>query len=221
MHYKSETRSQSLPHIHNSICAQHEMKCILICLLILICGFLASNVSTLKCVTPDGLQVDEVRKVIKTCMKKVTDTDSAELKNYDEYENFDSGSDKDSERREGGRRDSARHNGRMNNNYNNNYNHNYDYPQQHTGGNYREVDRRNDRPTDPSQHHYNPYQLTYADNNNFSNQRGNFHHGSGQNKNNNDNFTAAPAADVDKHERDRSCILQCFFQELKMVRLNE
>ncbi|KAG5677301.1 hypothetical protein PVAND_007070 [Polypedilum vanderplanki] len=192
------------------------MTCILICLLILGCGFLASNILALKCVTPDGLQVDEVRKVIKKCMKKVTsDVDSDMLKIYDEYENFD---DQQSEREVSGN-DSARYRGnnRMNN-YNNNYNpsrprvgHNYDYYSQ-TGGNY----RRNDR-HDPSQ--YNPYQLTYGNNNNYNNnQRRNFHYNSnGQNKNNNDNSTAVAAVDIDKHERDRSCILQCFFQELKMT----
>lgn len=215
-----------------------EMKCILIFLLILVCGFFASDILALKCVTPDGLQVDEVRKVIKKCMKKVTatDFDADHERNYEEYENFEGNYESESEnrkdkqqqqqqRKEGG---NARHrsNDRMNN-YNNpsRIGHDYDYSQ--TGGNYHEEmnRRRNDDRHDPSQ--YNPYQYTYGDNDNFNNQRGNFHYsssssnGRNKNNNNNDNSTAAAAVDIDKHERDRSCILQCFFSELKMVCLNE
>jgi hypothetical protein len=206
------------------------MKCILVCLLILVCGFLAPEVSTLKCVTPDGLQVDEVRRVIKKCMKKIAT--SVELKNYDEYENFES---EEPEEREDDSGNDARRRGnndRMNNNYDNNYNprsrHDYDYPQQQqqAGGNYREMNRRrNDRhdPSSQSPSPHNPYQLAYADDGSNNSRRGSYY---GRNKksssssgsNNNDNSTVV---DVDKHERDRSCILQCFFQELKMVCLNE
>lgn len=235
-------------HLRFSICS--EMKYTLICLLILVCGFFGTNIFALKCTTPDGLQVDEVRKVIKTCMRKIAtvDSDDAELKNYDEYENFETDYDSNSsnngkyfegERGVSNGGNARRNNDRMNNNYNNNYdpsrvNHNYDHRPQ-TGGNYNEMNRRNDRHDSPPLQR-NPYQpYTYADdNNNFNNQRGgsiNSFQYDGRNgntqkskRNNNDNSNAnatAASEHDDKHERDRSCILQCFFQELKMVCLNE
>lgn len=207
------------------------MKCISL-LILMIFSCVIFETEALRCASPDGLQVEDVRKVIKKCMKRVTvdyestdgqvdddDDENDDEKNYGEYES-ESNDDyeirnKDSKMNERRGRDhknigdSRRNNDRMNN-YSKNYNptrlnHNYDYPQ--TGGNYYGMSQRNDR-HDESQ--YSPYQSTYSGNNNF-NQQGNFY--GSQNKNN-DNSTA------DKQERDRSCILQCFFQEFKMARKN-
>jgi hypothetical protein len=196
------------------------MKCILhFNLLILICGFFASKILALRCVTSDGLQADEVRRTVQKCMRKVTDADN--VKNYDEYENFDAEYDarneKDSERggtsNSGSSNSNSRHNNRMNN-YNNNYNppQNNQYYDQHrlqmqTGGNYYDMNRRNDDRHDPMRRSNNPYQYASSGNYNF-NRPSDFY---GQNKKNrNDNST-------DKHESDHSCVLQCFFQEMKMV----
>jgi hypothetical protein len=163
-------------------------------------------------------------------MKKVTSSDGDEVKSYDEYENFEIGDYemKDNNNNNGvGGKDN--HNDRMNgnNNYNPRFNQ-YDERSTQTGGNYRRTHRpRNDR-YDPwqqqqqqQQQPFNPYQtqLTspYGDgNNNYlsNNQRADINHNDSNynpNKSPNDNSTS------DKNERDRSCILQCFFQELKMV----
>jgi hypothetical protein len=189
------------------------------------------EILALKCVTSDGLQIEDVRKVIKKCMKKLTvDYDSIdsydridgenEAKNYYQYENFDEDFemrnkdlDTNEEERDKHISSSRQNNDRMNN-YGKNYNpsrlnHNYDYQQTpQTGGNYYEMNRRNDGHDSPQ---YNLYQFKYNDNNNFNNQKSTFHsNNTSQNKN---NYNSAN----DKGERDRSCILQCFFQELKMV----
>lgn len=209
------------------------MKCILITLAILFFNILNQEVLALRCVTSDGLQIEDVRKVIKTCMKKITaDYDSIkndgrsdsenEAKSYYQYENFDEDYEmrnKDLDTNEKKREENVsslrRNNDRMNN-YSKNYNpsrlnHNYDYPQtSQTGGNYYEMNRRNDRHESPQ---YSPYQFTYNDNNNFNNQQSSFYSSSSSNSQNKNNYNSTN----DKGEKDRSCILQCFFQELKMV----
>lgn len=199
-----------------------EMKCILISLLILlVCGF-ASRISALRCITTDGLQVDEVRRVVKKCMKKVT-VDDDETKNYDEYENFEGSKDYEmKDRGSGGARDTNNDRMNRNNNYNPRFNQ-YDERSAQTGGNYyQETNRpRNDR-HDPwmqrQQQQFNPYQQqsppSYNNNYFASNQRGDFNSNGYQNKHANDNSTS------DKHEKDRACILQCFFVELRMVICN-
>lgn len=192
-----------------------EMKCILISLLILLVSGFAS-ISALRCITTDGLQVDKVRRVMKKCMKKVTT--SGKDDDDDEYENFES-VDYEMKDRGGsvGGRDSN-NNDRMNRN--NNYNprlNQYDERSAQTGGNYyQEMNRpRNDRldPWMQQQQQFNPYQQqsppSYNNNYFAGNQRGDFN--GYQNKNANDNSTSS------QHEKDRACIFQCFFMELKMV----
>ena len=210
------------------------MKYILIFLAFLTLNIFHREILALRCVTSDGLQIEDVRKVIKKCMKKITvDYDSInnddrsegenEAKNYYQYENFDEDYEmrnKDlgtnEKKRDENVSSSRRNNDRMNN-YSKNYNpsrlnHNYDYPQTpQTGGNYYEMSRRNDRHDSPQ---HNPYQFTYNDNNKFNNQRSSFYSSSSSsNSQNKNNYNSTN----DKGERHRSCILQCFFQELKMV----
>lgn len=199
---------------HLSFSIISEMKCIL---LILVCGF-ASEILALRCITSDGLQVEEVRRVVKKCMRKVTSSD--DVRGYDEYENFESADYEMKDVHNGGRnRDNNNDRMNVNNNYNPRFNQ-YDERSTQTGGNYYEMNRPRNNRHDPwaqqqQQPQYNPYQMHGSGHNNYfgSNQeRGDFYNGRAhQNKNiNNDNAT-------DKHERDRACILQCFFQELKMV----
>lgn len=218
----------SLSSLHCKYSIEHKMKFILIFLAFFSLINFIQEVLALRCVTSDGLQIEDVRKVIKKCMKKITlDYDSItnddrsegenEAKSYYQYENFDEDYemrnkdlDTNEKKRDENVNGSRRNNDRMNN-YSKNYNpsrlnHNYDYPQ--TGGNYYENNRRNDRHDSPQ---YNPYQFTYNDNNNFNNQRSSFYSSSNSQNKNNYNSTN------DKGERDRACILQCFFQELKMV----
>lgn len=219
---------------HLSFSIIREMKYILISLaLILICGFFASEILALRCITTDGLQVEEVRRVIKKCMKKITSSDDGEdVRGYEEYENFES---EDFEMKDvnngrgGGNGGSSNNNDRMNanNNYNPRFNQ-YDERSTQTGGNYYEMNRpRNNRHDPWVQQQFNPYQqpspyMHDRGNNNYfgsnqqrgdsrNNNNNNNNNHTHQNKNiNNDNST-------DKHERDRACIFQCFFQELKMV----
>lgn len=201
------------------------MKCNLICLLILCCGF-ASDILALRCASADGLSVEDVRKgrrelnenfvkycdfeiifpVVRKCMKKVTQSDS-DAKSYDEYKNFDNDYET-SNRRDSNREDTSRSSSNydharpntFSNSFNPRTNQHYD-PQ--AGGNYNDL-----RPDS------NPYQHTYNDNNNFNNRNNNFH-GS---QNNNDGRRNDSTSTNDKHEKERACILQCFFQELKIVR---
>lgn len=143
--------------------------------------------------------------VVKKCMKKVTESDS-EKKDYDEYENFEA--DQESHRRDLNHEDTSRSSSNYDrarpntfgNDFNPRINQHY---QPQTGGNYYDP-RFNDRRDS------NPYQNTYNDNNNFNNRNNNFY-GSRNHNDGRHNTTN------DKHEKDRACILQCFFQELKMV----
>lgn len=153
----------------------------------------------------------EILSVVRKCMKKVTESDS-DVKNYDEYENFDNDYESSRHRdlnvedtsRSAGNYDRARPN-TFGNGFNPRINQHYE-PQ--TGGNYYDP-RFNDRRDSNS----NPYHHTYNDNNNFNNRNNNFY-GS---RNNNDSRHNSNSTN-DKHEKDRACVLQCFFQELKMVR---
>lgn len=133
--------------------------------------------------------------VVKKCMKKVTQSDSGDGRNYEEYENFESDYESSNHKERSSRRD---YNDRPNT-YGNNFNPriNQHYEPQQAGGSFNANDRR-----DPYQH---------ADNNNFNN-RNNFH---GNSNNNNDSHRSNSSSN---HERDRACILQCFFEELKMVK---
>lgn len=137
-------------------------------------------------------------------MKKVTQSDS-DTKNYDEFENFDNDYEMPSNHRDADKAGNSRRNNneRPSNTYGNNFNPriNQHYDAQ-TGGNYNDP-RTNDR------RDANPYQLTYNDNNNVNN-RNNFYGSQNHNDGRRNDSTDL------KH--DRACVLQCFFQELKMVR---
>jgi hypothetical protein len=143
-------------------------------------------------------------------MKKVTRSDP-DAKNYDEYENFDNDYESSNHRelnREDTSRSPSNYDRRLStygSDYNPRINQHYD-PQ--TGGNYHDPRANNRRDS-------NPYQHTYNDNNNFNNRNNNFH---GTRNNNDGRRNNDSRSSNDKHEKDRACTLQCFFQELKMVR---
>jgi hypothetical protein len=200
------------------------MKCILICLLIL-CGGFASDILALRCATPDGLSVEDVRKgerkadgllhslffrcfvsfaVVRRCMRKVTHSDS-DGQNYEEYENFEGEYEPPNHRNPNKEPSVSRGQFDPSNTYggrsiNPRINQHYD-PQ--TGGNYYD-------PMPNGRRDANPYQFT-SNNNEHVNSRNNFYGSRNHNdgRRNDSNL---------QHERDRACILQCFFQELKMVR---
>lgn len=171
------------------------MKCILIYLLI-VCGGFGSEVLALRCASPDGLSVDEVRRVVKKCMKKVIDDD------YQEYENFDD--DYEMPSRPDHSASNSQTNSRNDNNRGNSNGPSYNqqtgpHYEPQAGGNYYGSNTKNNR-----RDHFNSYQFTYNNNNQL-------------NGNRNQNNDGHRNDSSDKHERDQSCILQCFFQELKMV----
>lgn len=92
------------------------------------------------------------------------------------------------------------------NNFNSRVNLQYD-PQ--TGGNYNEQ-RPNDRPDASSYQSSSTY-----NNNNNSNNRNNLYNS----RNYSDDRRNDSGSDAgNKNERERACILQCFFQEFKMVK---
>lgn len=130
-------------------------------------------------------------------MKKVTALDS-ENKNYEEYENFENDYET-SNQRDGSFKPNQNH---RSNTYGNNFNPriNQHYAAQ-TGGNYYDPKATNRRDS-------NPYQSTYNDN--VMIQHGSQNYNDGRRNDSNDSKL--------KHERDRACILQCFFQELRMVK---
>jgi hypothetical protein len=141
-------------------------------------------------------------------MRKVTLSDS-DSKSYVEYENFEDDYETSNHRsinkEEKNRRGSIDRSNTYGHNFNPRINQHYE-PQ--TGGNYNDP-RANDRRDS------NPYQFTYNDNNNANN-RNNFY----SSRNNNDGRRNDSNDSNLRHERDRACILQCFFQELKMVKKN-
>lgn len=126
-------------------------------------------------------------------MKKVTRSDS-ESKNYDEYENFENDYET-TNHREGSSRQNQNH--RLNTYFNPRINQRYDAQ---TGGNNNEPKATNRRDSNPYQSTYNDYVMIQQNRN----------HNDGRRNDSNDSNL--------KHERDRACILQCFFQELRMVK---
>lgn len=200
------------------------MKCILICLLIFWFSGFGSEILALRCSSPDGLSVEDVRKgrrvnsfsfhqslipiltVVRKCMRKSQYPESGS-KNYDEYDNFESGSETSSYNERSNKRNNN-NNDRLNtygNNFNSRVNLQYD-PK--TGGNYNEQ-RSNDR-ADISSYQSSS---TYNDNNNSNNRN--------SNRNYSDDRRNDSGSDAGfRNERERACILQCFFQELKMVKKN-
>ncbi|CRL03084.1 CLUMA_CG016340, isoform A [Clunio marinus] len=123
-------------------------------------------------------------------MRKVSESD-LETTNYDEYENSDDNDDNKKIYSGTSHFEATEHSNTFNNNTNPQINQHYNSK---TGGN-------DYNPQQNDQRDANPYQYTYNDNNKLNIRNHNDGH---RNDSNN------------KQERDKACVLQCFFQELKM-----
>lgn len=178
------------------------MKLILVCLL----AYCFGKVLALRCATADGLSVEDVRKgkylglvkisqirvhsaspVVKKCMNKVTRSDP-HSKNLDEYDNFESGYEKDQEHSQRNSKGSS-------------------YGSRSNSGSVGNYDNRRVNEGGDS----NSYQFSYGGDPNFNNRNNSSNnrnsHDGRQNSSNNATL-----------EKEKACILQCFIQELKMVR---
>lgn len=137
--------------------------------------------------------------VVRKCMNDISPESELDPKNYQEYESDDDENRESKFRGNGERREGS--SGTINAPNQRRFD-----PQ--TGGNYQEpmmprtYDRRDQSP------YQRPYQDNYQPANHlYGSQRLNDGHRNGSNDSNL------------RHERDRGCILQCFFQELKMVKI--
>ncbi|XP_055594184.1 general odorant-binding protein 71 [Uranotaenia lowii] len=222
-----------------------------VCLLVLvILLFLLEGALGLKCRTEDGPSSEEVRRVIKLCMKRI----ATESKNRssDEYEDYDSSYDDEDDKKGGangkggvftlknmtsnggqgqnrgrsdGRRDDRRRTDRTRDrdrtrgrDYPDYRGRNdYDYGMRRRGGYgngdpYGQPSRyKRQYYNDVPQYGYGGY--NYQQNVRYNQERNNFMNNTSSNTNSNSSNNATDA----ETQRDRACLMQCFFQEMKMT----
>ena len=191
------------------------MKCSLVIILFIYFADVVEEILALKCTSDEGLTTEEVRKVVRKCMRK--NNDDGYQKYYDEYENFESDDDENDKQRGGFEISNSRRTNDRNRQHSNNYNARQNNDQQQQGaGNYNDMmNNRNDRNGNQNPYQSNNNNNRYNDNYNSNNdQNGNNGYNNNNNHSNNRNNNHNGS---DKAEKDHSCILQCFFQELKMV----
>lgn len=158
------------------------MKSLLLSLVVLC---LCAACSSLKCQTDDGVTEEDVRRIVRVCMRKIGDNtyDGNDYSddNSDEYDDQDN--------------DQERNN-----------------------------DRKHQRPEDEyrqrNRDHYRNFRNgDYNDNDGYSRNNGGGDRNRNQNSNSNNNNNNQDTSLTDKQtERDRACLVHCFFQEMKMVR---
>ncbi|XP_055619284.1 general odorant-binding protein 71 [Toxorhynchites rutilus septentrionalis] len=198
-------------------------------LLVILVGLL-DNSSALRCRTQDGPSSEEVRKVIRTCMKRVTTETDNETSNEnnessdssypDANQSEENGQRDINDARQGNQRGNGRNNGggdrtndrnsdkngenRQNNNRNRNEGERYSERDFGYGGwgNGRSGRYKRQYYNDRSN---NGYGNGYQENNRYDRDQRNF-----QGFNGNSSHNASVG-------RDRACLMQCFFQELKMT----
>lgn len=143
-------------------------------------------------------------------MGKVTQSET-DNNNYEEYENVEDEFESMPNRDQNRDKNSWNRNIDHSTTYGNNFNPRIEnVPQMNrNGGNYydRVDDRRNS----------NPNQFPYPNHNNFDN-RNNFHANQNQFGHNSSEGHRNNSNDSNDMKKDRACILQCFFQEMQMVR---
>ncbi|XP_058830501.1 general odorant-binding protein 71 [Topomyia yanbarensis] len=209
-------------------------------LVVLLC--ILQKTSALKCRTEDGPTSDEVRKVIRTCMKRISTESENKTTNSDEYEDYDSSSSEmdsgEQDQKDGGKRDDGKQksgsnqkgngNGRNGDDGGRNAGRNRDdnrnadrSPGQsgrsrdsdygygmgrrnNDGMNQRGRYKRQYYDDDPQGRYGNNYQQTDR----YNRERNGFMNSNGNNSSNNASGSL---------ERDRACLMQCFFQEMKMT----
>ncbi|XP_001655335.2 general odorant-binding protein 71 [Aedes aegypti] len=217
---------------------------ILITVSIVFLFLLLEETWALKCRTEDGPSSDEIRKVIRVCMKRITS--ESENKSNNEYENYDSSysdsnSDEDREsstegntrRQTNGGNQSTNTRGRNGEDMSRGRDSSRSSDDRSRGDNRNRQDngRRRDRERDYDygpmgrrmddgrnqqgrykRQYYNDgaqggYGYNYQQNDRYNRDRNQFMHPNGNISSNGTNNT----------ERDRACMMQCFFQEMKMT----
>ncbi|XP_055532839.1 general odorant-binding protein 71 [Wyeomyia smithii] len=192
--------------------------------------------TALKCRTEDGPTSDEVRKVVRTCMKRISsesDNKTQSSSSSNEYENYDSSADDDDsddekkqpdgrQNRTGTQRNSKSNRGDSRNRGRNNNDHSNSNRNRMDGGRNRDWDYGNDmgRRNDGGRmsngrykrQYYNDgtqdgYGYSYQQNDRYNRDRNNF-----LNPTDNSSKNA-----TENEDRDRACLMQCFFQEMKMT----
>ncbi|XP_062562362.1 general odorant-binding protein 71-like [Armigeres subalbatus] len=215
---------------------------ILIAVSIILVLSLLDDTWALKCRTEDGPSSDEIRKVIRVCMKRISS--ESENKSSNEYENYDSSylnsdSDEDREtstdgnvRRQvsgGGQMENTKRNGEQMGMGRDSSRNNDD--RRGNGKNRQDNGRRNDRDQeydygpsrrrmDDGRNQYGRYKRQYYN----DGSQGGYGYSAQQNERYNrdrDNFmqpsSNSSGNGTSNTERDRACMMQCFFQEMKMT----
>lgn len=242
-------------------------------LLLLAVLYALNETEGLRCRTDEGLSKDEMKKVTRTCMRKLTNEDS---ESYDEYENYDSNENSSSEYEQ------ERSNSHSNNNHNNrgrkkynkssdnNKHHQNNHRNQHQGRNHQEESNsgkngQNWNNGDYGRRYkrqmgypygmavsqtYNPFgassgydtnRNSYSNNgfdyyqgseniasnpsnhnNNHSNRHRTFDNSNNGNSfstsnNNRGNYNSNSNSNDDSQSSNKSCLMQCFFEEMKMT----
>lgn len=150
-----------------------EMSSLLVLVVVL---YLASSCFSLKCQTDDGITEEDVRRIVRVCMRKVGDS------TYDNSDYSDNSSEEYDDQ-EGGERSDRK------------------YPRGGGGEDQRSRD------------HYRNFRQTYRNGDYGGGDYDGYTRGGDRARNQNVSLT-------DKQtEKDRACIVHCFFQEMKMVRM--
>lgn len=150
-----------------------EMNSLLVLVVVL---YLTSSCYSLKCQTDDGITEEDVRRIVRVCMRKVGEN------TYDgsEYSDTDSEEYDDQENNERNDRKYSRGGGGE--------------------------DQRN-------RDHYRNFRQTYRNGDYGGGDYDGYTRGGDRSRNQNVSLTDKQA------EKDRACIVHCFFQEMKMVRI--
>lgn len=201
-------------------------------LLLATCMGLLKTISALRCRTEDGPSSDEVRKAIQTCMKRISSEaeNKSSDESYDSYDSYysDASQSEENNQRDGKQANNQRGNGRDHGDGDKNGDRNSNK----NGGNHQisNRDRKEDGRQPERDYGYDGgnngrfgrYKRQYYNdnpNNGYGNNgyqqnmqrydrdRNNFQNSNGK------NFRNAS----DNVNRDRACLMQCFFQELKMT----
>ncbi|KAL1396309.1 hypothetical protein pipiens_010613 [Culex pipiens pipiens] len=177
---------------------------VLLFVLVALIAFLQGT-AALKCRTEDGPSSDEVRKVIRICMKQITT--EAENKSSDEYEDYDSSySDTESDEQdgknggkqsEGSHRNDAR--GKNSDGDRNGGSRSSGRNDDRRMGEGRNRKKSNDRDQDWDYYGHGPGRR------------------SGDGRNQQSGRYKRQYYNDGSQERDRACLMQCFFQEMKMT----
>lgn len=155
--------------------------------LLVVLGYLCATCVSLRCQTDDGVTEEDVRRIVRVCMRKVGENDEDNSEYDEDSSDYDDDGEEDGGQRGGGggRRKNTRY-----------------------GDDYRQRSRDHSRYFRKSfkNGYYDDYEGYSRNNNRRGEDRDRT---GGQNVSLTDKQT----------ERDKACVVHCFFQEMKMVNL--